>query len=33
MANIINALNNKESLKPLFNGKQEILDMEWKPYL
>jgi ribose-phosphate pyrophosphokinase len=27
MANIINALNNKESLKPLFNGKQEILDM------
>jgi ribose-phosphate pyrophosphokinase len=28
MANIINALNNKESLKPLFNGKQEILDME-----
>jgi len=27
MAKIINALNNKESLKPLFNGKQEILDM------
>lgn len=27
MARIIDALNNKESLKPLFNGKQEILDM------
>jgi len=27
MAMIINALNNKESLKSLFNGKQEILDM------
>lgn len=27
MAKIINALNNKESLKPLFNGKQEILNM------
>ncbi len=27
MAKIINALNNKDSLKSLFNGKQEILDM------
>jgi len=27
MAKIINALNNRESLKSLFNGKQEILDM------
>lgn len=27
MAKIINALNNRDSLKSLFNGKQEILDM------